>query len=366
MKLNICHISTLHPRFDVRIFHKQCKSLAKKHKVNLIVADGKGDQNIDSVNIHDIGLSTISRIRRAFVVSNMALKKALELNCDVYHIHDPELIKIGVKLLKNGKKVIYDVHEDLPRQVFGKPYISQWLKPTVSKIIEWQENKSAKKFSYICAATPFIRDRFLNVNPNTIDINNYPILSDNTITIDYNSRENALIYIGGISDIRGVYELIDSLSISKIKLHLAGDFKDDTFKEKCMDLDGWKYVEFHGYLSRNAVIELLNKSKVGIVTLHPLINYLDSLPVKMFEYMYAGIPVISSNFDFWKTLVEPDNAGVTVNPLSAKEIAEASVLLLKDNLLAEEMGRNGRNAVIEKYNWTNEEQKLFNIYENIK
>jgi len=239
------------------------------------------------------------------------------------------------------------------------------LKPLVSKIVEWQEDRSAAKFSYICAATPFIRDRFLNVNKNTIDINNYPIIDNSITQIEFSKREKSILYIGGISDIRGIYELISSLSISKLKLHLAGDFKDEEFKNNCMKLDGWQYVEYHGYLSRNEIKKLLEKSRIGIVTLYPLINYLDSLPVKMFEYMYAGIPVICSDFEYWKSIVEDNNVGLTINPKDSKAIAVECMRLMEDEKTAQKMGFNGHEAVIEKYNWTNEELKLKEMYKHL-
>jgi len=67
------------------------------------VADGLGDETKDSVKIHDIGKRQESRLKRARIDSKKALKKAIELNCDIYHFHDPELIKIGVYLKKKGK-----------------------------------------------------------------------------------------------------------------------------------------------------------------------------------------------------------------------------------------------------------------------
>ena len=54
MKKTICHITTVHPRCDVRILYKECKSLTEKYDVNLIVADGLGDEVKDGIKIYDI------------------------------------------------------------------------------------------------------------------------------------------------------------------------------------------------------------------------------------------------------------------------------------------------------------------------
>ena len=91
-------------------------------------------------------------------------------------------------------------------------------------------------------------------------------------------------------------------------------------------------------------------------------NHVNALPNKMFEYMSAGLPVIASNFPLWKEIVEGNKCGLTVNPLSPKEIAEAIRYLLAHPEEARKMGENGRKAVLEKYNWDNESRKLMVFY----
>lgn len=94
-------------------------------------------------------------------------------------------------------------------------------------------------------------------------------------------------------------------------------------------------------------------------------NYLDSLPIKMFEYMSAGIPVVASNFPLWKEIIEKNRCGVCVDPLSPKDIAKAINFIVQNPQIAQKMGENGKRAILEKYNWQIEEQKLFNIYEGL-
>tara|TARA_B110000902_G_scaffold175948_1_gene199655 strand:+ start:50 stop:1150 length:1101 start_codon:yes stop_codon:yes gene_type:complete len=362
---NICHITTVHPRYDTRIFLKECISLNKLYKVFLIVADGLGDEVKNNVHINDIGLRQSSRLKRARVDSRKAFKKAVKLNCDLYHFHDPELITIGVKLKQKGFKIVYDVHEDLPKQIYGKPYLKNWMKPFVSKFIKYQEGIAAKKFDYVITATEFIKNRFLKINKNSLDINNYPILNELSNDIPWSNKNQEICYVGGIARIRGVLEIIKSLNNKNFKLNLAGEFSSVKYESECKNALGWNRVNFLGFLDRKGVKNVYKNSKLGMVTLYPIINYLDALPVKMFEYMSAGIPVVSSDFPLWKEIVEGNNCGLTVDPKDPKEISGAIEKLLSNDKLAEQMGQNGKKAIFEKYNWGIEEKKLLNIYKKI-
>jgi len=365
MKIKVCHITTVHPRTDTRIFIKECKSLAKYYEVHLIVADGKENNIVDKVHIHDIGLRQKSRIKRLRIDSDKALKKALSINCDIYHFHDPELISVGVKLKKAGKKVIYDVHEDLPRQVYSKPYLKNWIKPILSRIIEWQENKAAKKFDYIITATSHIRNRFFKINKNSIDINNYPVLGEFNSFNNWSLKQNQVCYIGGITEVRGIKEMVNSLEFNDAKLVLAGTFDDPNLETKMKYKKLWSKVEYLGFIDRHQISEVLKISKAGLVTLHPIINYMEALPVKMFEYMMAGLPVITSDIPLWKNIVESNKCGIAVNPLNPREISNAINYIMENPEKAEKMGENGQKAVKEKYNWSIEECKLFDVYNKV-
>jgi len=364
MKNKVCHITTVHPRTDTRIFIKECISLAKNYEVHLIVADGKKDNIVDKVHIHDIGLRQTSRIKRLRIDSDKALKRAISINCDIYHFHDPELISVGEKLKKAGKKVIYDVHEDLPRQIYSKPYLKNWIKPILSRIIEWKENKAAKKFDYIITATSHIRNRFLKINKNSIDINNYPVLGE-FYSSNWNLKQNKVCYIGGITEVRGIKEMVSALEFNDAKLVLAGTFDDPNLETEMKHNKLWSKVEYLGFINRDQISEVFNISKAGLVTLHPIINYMDALPVKMFEYMMAGLPVISSNIPLWKNIVETNNCGIAVNPLKPKEISNAINYIMDNPEKAEKMGKNGQQAVKEKYNWSLEERKLLDVYNKV-
>ncbi len=362
--MKVCHITSVHKSNDVRIFHKECVSLAANNYEVILLVPNADCREQNGVKIIGVQVEESSRIKRFLKTSKMIYRKALEIDADIYHFHDPELIRFGLKLLKKRKKVIYDVHEDVPRQILEKHWIPSFLRKMIASVFEKYENRSAKKMSYIITATPFIRDRFLKFNKNTNDIINYPILQEFN-KVDWSDKKNLICYIGGIFKIRGIEEIVRSLDNTKMGLNLAGLFSPPSLKNDIENLKSWNKVIYHGFLGRKEINNILSEAKIGIVTLHPTVNYIDALPVKLFEYMSAGIPVIASNFPLWKDIIEGNNCGICVNPLDVKEISEAINYLTENEDIACEMGLNGRKAVEEKYHWGTEEKKLMIIYEKI-
>ena len=365
--IKITHLTSAHPRYDTRIFIKMCSSLAKveNYKVSLVVADDLGDEKKNDVKIYDVGKSE-GRINRIFKTTKKVFQKAIALNSDIYHLHDPELMSIGLKLKKRGKKVIFDAHEDLPMQLLAKPYLPILLKKPLSLLVGMYEKYACKKFDYVVSATPYIRDKFLKFTQ-SIDVNNYPIVKELSSDVLWEERTNQVCYVGVISKIRGNLENVQAMAYvnTDTSFKLAGMTYESGFFEELEANENWDRVNFVGKLDRTGVKELLKESKIGLVTLHPTVNYIDALPVKMFEYMLAGIPVIASNFEILKDIVNKENCGLCVDPLDAKAIGEAIEYLSMHEEEAQQMGKNGKKAVLERYNWAIEEKKLFKIYRKL-
>jgi glycosyltransferase involved in cell wall biosynthesis len=359
----ICQITTVHPRYDVRIFRKICISLVSEYTVNLIVADGKGDEVINNVNIYDIGLRESSRIKRFLFTSKKAYRKALDLNNAVIHFHDPEFLFCALKLQGKGKKVIYDVHEDVPKQTMGKEYLNPVIRKVLAGLIRVTEDCISARLFAVITVTQSINDRFKKRNKRTLIINNYPfILAESAIPY---SQRNGICYIGSISRGRGIDAIIKSLDNSDIVLHLAGEFDSEDYKINLMNQKNWGKVKYHGVLSSDEASEIVKNSKIGIVTFLPEPNHIDAQPNKMFEYMSAALPIIASDFPLWKRIIEGNNCGICVSPVDPAAISIATTYLSNNPDIAELMGKNGARAVIEKYNWDSEKLKLLAFYNSI-
>jgi glycosyltransferase involved in cell wall biosynthesis len=362
---NIVHLTSAHPRYDTRIFIKQCRSLNERgHDVTLVVADGLGDESVDGVRIVDVGRPA-GRVERMLKTTRRVLCTALRLDADVYQLHDPELLPAGLRLKRNGKRVVFDSHEDVPTQLLAKPYLGKMARLTLSRGFGLYEKYAYRRFDGLIAATPCIRARLARLHPHTVDINNYPLLQEFGEAADWDRKAQEVCYVGSISAIRGIRELVRACELlhSPARLALVGTFSEPALAREVARSPGWARVQPHGHLDRAGVQQVMRRSMAGLVTLHPVVNYLDALPVKMFEYMAAGLPVIASRFPLWQDIVEGNQCGVCVDPGNPAAIAAAIDHFCRHPHIARRMGENGRRAVHTRYNWRSEADKLAAFYD---
>ena len=364
--IKVCHVTSAHSRYDVRIFHKECKSLAKNgFDVTLLVNDSLEDELIDGVSIKSTHFNPRNRFERMIKSQKHIKRKAIEIDAHIYHLHDPELLPLGYKLKRLGKKVIFDSHEDVPKQIEDKQWIPLPIRKFISNIYERYEKYSVKKFDAAISVTPHIVKRFSIMNSNSILITNYPIIDPNENIV--RNPNKAICFAGGISPQWNHATVINAIeSIKGVQYILAGAGKEE-YLESLRRLPGWCNVDYRGKVPHQEVKGIYSQAIAGIA-----LNDCNQAKgegtlgnTKLFEYMEAELPVICTNYRLWKEIIEENHCGICVDPNDEEEIRNAINYILDNPREAQYMGQNGRKAVLEKYNWNIQAKELKKIYYNI-
>ena len=364
--MRVAHLTAVHPADDVRIFAKECRTLADAGYDVHLVAPAPADAVIEGVRLHAVGGAGAGRLRRMTGTVLAVYRKARELDADVYHVHDPELTPVALLLRMRGRRVIYDSHEHLPQQVLTKPWIPAPLRRPLALIVDVAERTASRFMSAVVTAEPYVRRRFEGRAPAVVTVNNYPRIEEfPSVDGDWPRRETAVAYAGSITELRGAREMIEAIANTDATLLLAGRFSPPGLEPELSKEPGWRQVEFVGQVTRAELAALLARARAGLVVLHRVPNYLEANPTKMFEYMSAGIPVIASDFPAWSSIVNRHGCGLCVDPSSPEAIAEAIEWILEHPDEAQRMGASGRRAVQELYNWDAERDTLLGLYEQL-
>jgi glycosyltransferase involved in cell wall biosynthesis len=371
----VCHMSSVHRGLDVRIFHKECVSLARwGYDTHLVIDATAADVEVAArhrVTVHRLehapqASPQLSRLTRMSVHGWRCYQAARKLDADLYHFHDPELIPYAVLLALSGKKVIYDAHEDLAGDICSKDWIPLAARRAIAAASRAVERFGARHFSAVITATPYIGSIFEGVAKRVAVVNNYPLPDELVSAADVAAgSRDSVCYVGVIEAIRGIRQMVQALPDTGVTLHVAGSFVSDELEREVSGLAAWERVKYHGKLSRQGVSKILEQSFAGLVTFLPAPNHLNAQPNKMFEYMSAGVPVIASDFPLWRELITESGCGICVNPNDPRAIATAIRHLRDHPEEVARMGNNGRQAVKNKYRWDREEAKLVSLYHSL-
>lgn len=366
--MKICHLTSVHERYDIRIFLKQCRSLARDgHDVTLIVADGRGPETRDGVRIIDAGKRASSRPIRMTRTTRRVFEAARSTASDIYHLHDPELIPFGLRLKREGAKVVFDSHEDYIKDILTKPYLKFGSARAVSTAFGWLEKRALASFDGVVSAYDAIAVSYRDRGIASRVINNYPIEEEIVAETNASIEPGLVCYTGAVTEIRGVPKLVDAMALCKapVKLLLVGPFTERHAQMMCKASPGWERVEAFGRLDRTAMREEMARCIAGVVTFLPVAHHVTAQPNKLFEYMAAGLAVIGANFPLWRQIIEGEGCGICVDPADPKAIAAAIDALNADPERARRMGEAGNRAVVERYNWNAEAEKLASFYDEL-
>jgi len=368
-------LTSVHPPFDTRIFHKQAKTLVRAGYDVTLIAQHDKDEVVDGVKIVALPKPR-NRFTRIFGLTWRAFRLALRQQADIYHFHDPEILPWGWLLQKiTQRPVVYDVHEYYADSILTKEWVPAFLRGPISKVVAKVEKMVAKRLAGVITVNRDMEDLFKKVNRNAITLHNYPSRS---FVERFNDKPQAdyftVIYIGGVSRDRGYQVMVDAMRIVKGKeprarciivgpMNKAG--LPEMFLEREASLLQEGGIELTGEVPHQEISRLLSKATIGWYPVLPTPNYLKAIPIKIFEYMAARLPVICSDMGFAKEIIKEAQCGLLAEAGNPEAHAAAILYLLNHPEERRRMGENGRRAVIEKYNWDREAKKLLTLYEEL-
>jgi glycosyltransferase involved in cell wall biosynthesis len=361
-------MSSAHTPYDVRIFQKECQTLAEAGYDVTYVVQGPADAERNKVKFVTVPAAS-GRKSRMLKTTRQVLREAIRLNADIYHFHDPELIPAGLLLRLRGKKVVYDVHEEVANDILHKKWLPAPLRFAVAFATNAIQKFGAACFSGIVVSRPSLEKDF--PKKKTALVNNYPILGELEMpaSVPFDQRPRRAAYVGVMGCERGMREMVEGLGALPedydFELLIAGEVRPSGLVDEVRDLPGFRRVKLLGQQSRKQVAELLNSSRFGIIFFLPVPNHVRSFPTKLFEYISAGIPALATDMPLWIDIVEKGGFGKVVDINNPKAVADKIMWMTDHPDECRAMGERGRQAVQTEFNWGVEAARLLKLYERI-
>lgn len=373
----ICHLASHHKMNDMRIFEKECKSLAKGGFDVTLIGFGPSAKTETIEGVRCISLfcpiknnwETISKRNKK------SLEAALKVDADIYHIHEPELLPVGLKLKRKGKIVIFDSHEYYGWQLRDNIHKIKIIKTPAflmkvigSLYMRYEKHVCMKLDAVVQVCTMNGVDYFANRCRKTLFIRNLPSISDYTrkTPIDY-ANGPKIAMIGGITKERGITQLVQATRLAEGRVLLAGAFSPKSYQSELQEMPEYECVDYQGFLDKNGMVALLEQANIGASTILNVGQYdkIDTFPTKVYDYMSMELPVVISDTEFAKKMNDKYHFAICVSPDKPEEIAAAIRWLNSHPKEAIEMGKNGRKAIESEFNWEKESNKLLEFYNNL-
>lgn len=366
-------ILTSKAKDDVRLYSKESMTLIKAGYEVHYVCPNTDDGFHNGIFYHGINYKFGSNLKRFITLSKLLVETALKVDADIYSFNDPAVLPYVDKFKKRGKKIIFDVLEDHPSLLKVRRGWPSFMSNMLSWFYEKYEAHQVKKCDGVFVCYHWTKDRLSHYCKNIELVFNFPLLKERNLALT--ERESLsgkeiviLCYAGTISKEWNIHTVIKATEhFSNVRFLLAGWCSDGLLNE-LKSLSGWKNVDYIGRVNKDEVIEkVYDKADIGVAFYHycPLcrgsIGNLSNN--KLFEYMYAGLPIVCTDYKLWGEIIDKYNLGETATPDSVDSIVGAikKIITEKDNVY----GKRGIEAVTNEYNWNAQESQVLKVYNNL-
>jgi glycosyltransferase involved in cell wall biosynthesis len=376
--VRVCHVSTAHPADDSRVFWRECVGLARNGYEVTLVARADADGVREGVQIRALRTYRSRLVRMTAGVAR-AFRIAMRTRATIFHVHDPELLTMLGLMRLLGKKVVYDAHEVLSLQVIQKEYIPAPFRGVATFVARTVEKAAGRMASAVVTVSPAAAAVFPAGKVTLVA--NYPdggLFETDEAQVESAAEPPAdrpdpasasFIYVGGITIPRGIEQQIDAIELlnrtDQARLTLAGGFSPPELEQEVSHRPGWAYVDYLGQVGHDQVPDHLRRATAGLATLLPTRHHMSGPPVKSFEYIAVGLPMIISDFPEWRRVFEDADCALFVDPTDPAAIAAAMRGLIHEPGRAAELGANGRRAVRTRFSWQAQLDALLATYRRL-
>ncbi len=319
---------------------------------------------------YGIGASQILRLPRFWFA---CLGELNRLKPDLVHCHDFDTLPAGLVWGRlHRRPVIYDAHEYYAQLV--KPRLRGRVGTMIYQAVRLSEQLGARLADAVITVDETLASIYRILNKIVLVVGHYPQRAFAAQpSAAFSGSSLNLIYAGRLSRDRGlllyagILRQLLRLGIPA-RLTLAGVFtpaaEETTFRSHAADL--MEHVDIQGWVDFKDMPQALRQADVGLALLLPEPRYVAALPVNLFEYMAAGLPVVASSFPAITQIVEDTQCGIVVDPLSSPtDIARQIAVWWQNPEQARMLGEAGRKAIQERYNFETLAQPMGLLYEQL-
>lgn len=367
-----CHLTTSHPPTDTRILLRECRSLADHgYDVELHVVTGSGPRPAPVVGpvpvvLHSLPLG--GRLVRLLLRPWFGLAVGLRTGRQVIHLHDPEMIVLAPLFVLAGRSVVYDVHEDVPRQIMAKDWLPGRARSIAAAAFERLENWCTARVSVVVAATDAIAERFELIHPLVFRVRNYASTDHFPPPVPVEDRPYDACFVGVINAVRGAEQMLAIAERSGARVIIAGPCHPPELSARFEAAAAiTPSFEFRGPVPHHEAVRIMGDSKLGLLLFQPVPNNMEAQPNKLYEYLAAGTPVLGPNFPRFAEVIghgtADDGVGATIDPTSCDDAVTAVRALLDDPVRLAHLSARARHLFEERFSWETELKELVRAYE---
>lgn len=308
------------------------------------------------------------------------LKIIKQSQFDVIHLHDLPLVKVGLKLSKDfNLPLISDYHENRPEIMKMYRHIQTFPGKYIISIKKWvkYQIKYTKKVDHLILVTDEAKDYYVNnygvdphkitVLPNYISLERFRMFKHDNDSESDLKRIFTVVYFGDTGIRRGILTILESAEIlknEKIHFLIIGTSSDKHYLQKIATERNLHNVTFTGWIPVDEAIKLINNSKVGLCPFLRNIHHDTTYANKMFQYMALGKPVLVSNCTAQANFVIKEACGLVFEAGNSLELSN-QIIKLTDQSEYDQLSKNAKNCVYDKYNWETTGSKLIGLYSTL-